>query len=199
MLLLMLSACGSTEADDAHDALRRWREEGPRSYVYVSNGYKWAPDSQWLDTDSYDRAEWRVVVKNRQVVSVSAQVTGHPLSGPALNMDDLLKRVIFYMEDGGYGPEDYEAGYDGQWGYVKHFEAGVDTWTFIDVSCLEPSTSDDACPVQQVEKENCSTEPVAVSAKPFDEVARQYEGDCDRTERFTKVRGEDLMCCRPWP
>jgi hypothetical protein len=189
---LALSACASSEADQAHDALRLWEREGPASYVYVSKGY-W-PHDGFLDTERYDHDQWRVVVENREVVSAWAYPTGYPLSDTPLTMDGLLKRVIFYMEDGGYEPDDYEASYDDRWGYLKHFKAGVDSFTILDVSCFESGTSNDACPFGQVDEDDCSQEPVAVSAKPFFEVS-QGAGNCDQGEIFTRVRDTELMCC----
>jgi hypothetical protein len=192
---LALSACASTEADQAHEALRLWEREGPASYVYVSNGYRRDEREPFLDTERYDHAEWRVVVENREVVSVSDQPTGHPLSETPLTMDGLLKRVIFYMEDGGYEPDDYEASYDERWGYVKHFKAGVDSFTFLDVSCFEASTSNDACRFGEVDEDACLQEPVAASAKPFDQVAHGGAAECGRGQIFTRVRDTELMCC----
>ena len=190
---LTLSACGSTEAEQAHDQLHLWREQKPASYVYSSNPYQLRSDSLFFDTDVFSYGSWRVVVENGKAVSVS-DFNGRPLSDRVTTIDGLMKRVIFYMEDAGYNPDDYEATYDDRWGYVKHFFAGVDDSTRLDIDCFKPSTSDDACPVRQVAKEDCATAPVTVPILSFVESSEPSDG-CELGQVFSKVQGEDLMCC----
>jgi len=193
---LALCACGTTEAEQAHDELHRWREQAPASYVYVSNSYELRPDSLFFDDNGYDFGSFRVVVENGKAVSVSEALSGQPLSNDVTTIDGLLKRVIFYMEDAGYRPEDYEASYDEHWGYVKHFSAGVDDFTNLDISCFTPSTGDDACPFSQVAREDCATEPVPAEPVTFADYSNmEAEGRCGSWQNLAKVRGEDLMCC----
>jgi hypothetical protein len=191
---LTLSACGSTEAEQAHDQLHLWKEREPASYVYVSNSYQLRSDSLFFDTDNYDYGLWRVVVENGNAVSVSDFPHGQPLSDRVTTLDGLMKRVIFYMEDAGYTPDDYEATYDDRWGYVKHFFAGVDDSTRLDIDCFMPSTGDDACPVSEVAKEDCAAAPVTVPIQSFAKSYGASDG-CEPGQAFTKVQGESLMCC----
>lgn len=92
---------------------------------------------------------------------------------------------------------DYEVSYADRWSYLKHFKVlGGDMGFFLDVSCLEASTSDDACPVVTVDEQECTQAAVAVSPELLIDVTFHLPASgCDSTEEFTRIRGKDLMCC----
>lgn len=123
-LAVALSGCaGTTEAEEAHMALRRWQVGGPRNYVYVVNGYRVTEDGKTIGTaGAYeDAGDWRLVVEDGKVTSARSMTQGVFVDEPVEDMTALLKHVIARMEDGAHGSDQYEATFDERWGYVKTF------------------------------------------------------------------------------
>lgn len=90
----------SPGADDAEEALEHWQQKGPSNYVYLGNAYT-TIEGQAQDTEQFDHREWRVVVEDKQVTSVSLQDNGRPLADQPLTMDGLLETVVHYHESEG--------------------------------------------------------------------------------------------------
>jgi len=135
LAVLFLVGCGNAELDEAKDALARWKEKGPSSYVYVIERQCFCPPE----------GPARVVVEDGSVSSAVFIQSDKATTGQT--MTELLERMV---QQAGKDFEHFEASYDPELGYLKHAEADVsddvsDDESATNVTCFAAGTADDAC------------------------------------------------------